>query len=76
MGYLCETDTFALQRKMNEIRQGDILCLFNAGAYGFTMSSNYNSRPRPAEVLVENGHEVLIRRAETMEDLWRTDLFA
>jgi diaminopimelate decarboxylase len=76
VGYLCETDTFALQRPLNEVRKGDILCLMNAGAYGYTMASNYNGRPRPAEVLVEDGNPELIRRAETWEDVMRTDLFA
>ncbi len=75
VGYLCETDTFAHSRLIEEIRRGDILCLMNAGAYGFTMSSNYNTRPRPAEVLVrENGTDQLIKRAETIEDLLQTDL--
>ena len=74
VGYLCETDTFALNRQMNEIRKGDIICLLNAGAYGYTMSSNYNGRPRPAEVLFDNGNATLIRRAETIEDLLKTDL--
>lgn len=73
VGYLCETDTFASHRQIAEIRRGDILCLMNAGAYGYTMASNYNSRPKPAEVMV-NGHEThLIRRAETIEDLIKTD---
>lgn len=76
VGYLCETDTFALQRPVTEIRQGDILCLMNAGAYGYTMASNYNGRCRPAEVLIKNGEAKLIRRAETMEDLLATDLGA
>lgn len=75
VGYLCETDTFALQRPVNEIRQGDILCLMNAGAYGYTMASNYNGRLRPAEVLIKDGMPYLIRRAETMDDLLATDLF-
>ena len=74
VGYLCETDTFTLNRPINEIRSGDILCLMNAGAYGFTMASNYNGRPRPAEVLYKNGTSKLIRRAETLDDLMRTDL--
>jgi diaminopimelate decarboxylase len=74
VGYLCETDTFASQRQLHEIRKGDILCLMNAGAYGYTMASNYNSRPRPAEVLVaKDGTATLIRRAETFDDLLRTD---
>lgn len=74
VGYLCETDTFATNRPIHEIRKGDILCLMNAGAYGYTMASNYNSRPRPAEVLVNtDGTASLIRRAETIEDLLKTD---
>ena len=75
VGYLCETDTFAVNRPLHEIRRGDILCLMNAGAYGYTMASNYNGRPRPAEVLMhKNGHAELIRRAETMDDILQTDL--
>lgn len=69
VGYICETDTFGWDRKLNEVREGDILAFHNAGAYGFSMSSNYNSRFRPAEVLVINGKAELIRRRETMEDL-------
>lgn len=75
VGYLCETDTFAHERLIQKISRGDVLCLMNAGAYGFTMSSNYNTRPRPAEVLIkENGEAKLIKRAETIEDLLQTDL--
>ncbi len=74
VGYLCETDTFALNRPINEIRKGDILCLMNAGAYGYSMASTYNGRPRPAEVMIKNGEATLIRRAETIDDLLRTDL--
>ena len=69
VGYICETDTFALDRKLNEIREGDILAFHNAGAYGFTMASNYNSRFRPAEVLIHEGKDYLIRKRETMQDL-------
>ena len=80
VGYICETDTFGINRKISEIQEGDILCLRNAGAYCFSMSSNYNSRFRPAEVLVHEGRARLIRRRETMEDLLRNqvevDLFA
>lgn len=76
VGYLCETDTFALQRPLHEVRKGDILCLMNAGAYGYTMSSNYNGRLRPAEAFIKNGKASLIRRAETIEDLLKTDLGA
>ena len=74
VGYLCETDSFATNRPMHAIRKGDILCLMNAGAYGFTMASNYNGRFRPAELLVgTDGTPALIRRAETIHDLLRTD---
>ncbi|MBP6532302.1 MAG: diaminopimelate decarboxylase, partial [Bacteroidia bacterium] len=52
-----------------EVREGDILAILNAGAYGFSMSNNYNSRLRPAEVLIENGKARLVRRRETLEDL-------
>jgi diaminopimelate decarboxylase len=71
VGYICETDTFGWDRKLNEVREGDILMMKNAGAYGFSMASNYNSRYRPAEVLVYNGKALLIRERETMEDILR-----
>lgn len=74
VGYICETDTFAWNRPLNEVREGDILAIMNAGAYGMTMSSNYNSRPRPAEVLVYKGKAHLIRRRETLEDVLRTQV--
>jgi diaminopimelate decarboxylase len=73
-GYICETDTFAANRDMNEIREGDYLAFRNAGAYGFEMSSNYNSRYKPAEVLVENGVARLIRKAELFNDLLRNQV--
>lgn len=69
VGYICETDTFAWDRQLAEVHEGDLLAFLNAGAYGFSMASNYNSRPRPAEVLVKDGKLLLIRRRETMEDL-------
>lgn len=69
VGYICETDTFGSDRKLNEVREGDILAFKNAGAYGYSMSSNYNSRLKPAEVLVINGEAKLIREREKMEDL-------
>ena len=72
VGYICETDTFASDRNLPEVRQGDTLAFLNAGAYGFTMSSNYNARFRPAEVLVDNGEARLVRRRETLEDLLLT----
>ena len=69
VGYICETDTFANNRRINEINEGDILCFKNAGAYCFSMASNYNSRYRPAEVLIHNGDYHLIRKRETFDDL-------
>ena len=69
VGYICETDTFAANRKINEVREGDILAFCNAGAYCYSMASNYNSRYRPAEVLVLNGKAHLIRKRENFEDL-------
>jgi diaminopimelate decarboxylase len=74
VGYICETDTLAYDRQLNEVREGDLLGIFNAGAYGFSMSSNYNSRYRPAEVLIENGHARLIRKRETLDDLLRNQV--
>ncbi len=71
VGYICETDTLAAERKLGEVRPGDLLVLKNTGAYGFSMSSNYNSRLRPAEVLVWNGNAHLIRQREVFEDLIR-----
>ncbi len=69
VGYICETDTFASNKRINEISEGDILCFKNAGAYCFTMASNYNSRFRPAEVLWHEGKAILIRERETFDDL-------
>lgn len=69
VGYICETDTFANNRRINEINEGDILSFSNAGAYCFSMASNYNSRYRPAEVLWYNKKAHLIRKRETFEDL-------
>jgi diaminopimelate decarboxylase len=68
-GYICETDTFANDRLLHEIREGDYLVFYNAGAYGFEMSSNYNSRYKPAEVLVKDGEPLLIRKRDEFEDL-------
>ncbi len=69
VGYICETDTFASNRRINEITEGDILSFRNAGAYCFTMASNYNSRFRPPEVLWHQGKAILIRERETFDDL-------
>jgi diaminopimelate decarboxylase len=71
VGNICETDTFAWDRKLKEVREGDLLVFYNAGAYGFEMSSNFNSRLKPAEVMVRDGNGFLIRERETFEDLLR-----
>ncbi len=76
VGYICETDTFGVNRRIAEIQEGDILCIHHAGAYCFSMSSNYNSRLRPAEVLVHQGKDYLIRKRETMEDILRNQIEA
>ena len=75
VGNICETDTFAVDRRIAEVVEGDIIAFYNAGAYGWMMASNYNSRPRPAEVMIQNGKAVLIRRRETLEDLLATQTF-
>ena len=74
VGYICETDTFGLDRKLSEVHEGDIIAIKNAGAYGFMMSSNYNSRFRPAEVLIIDGQAKLIRKRETLEDIFRNQV--
>jgi diaminopimelate decarboxylase len=74
VGYICETDTFANNRRIPEIKEGDILCFRNAGAYCFSMSSNYNSRYKPAEVLWKDGQGILIRKSETFEDLLKNQI--
>jgi diaminopimelate decarboxylase len=74
VGYICETDTFGSDRPLAEVREGDLLAFKNAGAYGFSMSSNYNSRLRPAEVLVINGQAKLIREREQFEDLLKRQI--
>jgi diaminopimelate decarboxylase len=71
VGYICETDTIAAERDLAEVREGDILAIHNAGAYGYSMASNYNARFKPAEVLVEDGKVRLIRKQESLEDLLR-----
>jgi diaminopimelate decarboxylase len=70
VGPLCESgDVLAKERLLPKISEGDVLAILNAGAYGFSMSSQYNSRPRPAEVLVKNSQYTLIRERETLKDL-------
>ncbi|HEX8561337.1 MAG TPA: diaminopimelate decarboxylase [Flavobacterium sp.] len=74
VGYICETDTFANNRRIAEIKEGDILAFRNAGAYCFSMASNYNSRYKPAEVLWLDGKGILIRQRETFDDLLKNQV--
>jgi diaminopimelate decarboxylase len=74
VGNICETDTFAWDRTLNEVREGDFLVFYNAGAYGFEMSSNFNSRLKPAEVMMLDGEAKLIRRRDTFDDLLRNQI--
>ena len=74
VGYICETDTFANNQRINEITEGDILAFKNAGAYCFMMASNYNSRFRPAEVLWYNNNAHLVRKREVFEDLTKNQI--
>jgi diaminopimelate decarboxylase len=74
VGYICETDTFANNRRISEIHEGDILCFRNAGAYCFSMASNYNSRLKPAEVLWKDGKGHLIRERETFDDILKNQV--
>ena len=75
VGPVCESgDFFALDRDMPEMREGDLLAIMSAGAYGFVMASNYNSRPLPAEALVRGDKFALIRKRQTWEDLVREEV--
>jgi diaminopimelate decarboxylase len=74
VGYICETDTFANNRRIAEIKEGDVLCFKNAGAYCYSMASNYNSRFKPAEVLWKEGTGHLISKRETFEDLIKNQI--
>ncbi|XCF07350.1 diaminopimelate decarboxylase [Tamlana crocina] len=74
VGYICETDTFGSNRRIKEITEGDVLCFKNAGAYCFSMASNYNSRFRPAEVLWYKDKAHLIRKRETFEDIMKNQI--
>lgn len=80
-GNICESgDTFTrdengiVDRLLPEFKEGDIVCIANAGAYGYSMASQYNSRPRPAEILVENGKIRLIRKRDTIEDIFKNNI--
>jgi diaminopimelate decarboxylase len=74
VGYICETDTFAVNRVIHEVIETDVLCFYNAGAYCYSMASNYNSRFRPAEVMILDGKDYLIRKREDLEDLTRNQI--
>lgn len=74
VGNICETDTFAWDRKLNDVREDDYLVFYNAGAYGFEMSSNFNSRLKPAEILFKNGKMHLIRKRDEFDDLLRNQV--
>jgi len=74
VGNICETDTFAWDRKLNEVREGDYIAFYNAGAYGFEMSSNFNSRYKPAEILLKNNEALLIRSRDVFEDLLKNQI--
>ena len=69
VGYICETDTFGSNRRIAEISEEDVLCFHNAGAYCFSMASNYNSRYLPAEVMLYKGKDYLIRKRQTIQDI-------
>jgi diaminopimelate decarboxylase len=82
VGNICETDTFSFdfngkqdERNINEVQEGDIIALANAGAYGFTMASHYNSRFLPAEILIDQGKAIVIRKRETLDDLTRNQIY-
>lgn len=71
VGNICETDTLGSDRQLHLVTEGDLIVIQNAGAYGFSMASNYNTRPRPAEVMIVDSNPVLIRKRETLQDLLR-----
>ena len=75
VGNICETDTFAWDRTLNEVREGDLLVFYNAGAYGFEMASNFNSRLKPAEVMLKDNKAILIRKRDTQDDLLRNQIY-
>ncbi|MFT3910240.1 MAG: diaminopimelate decarboxylase [Ferruginibacter sp.] len=74
VGNICETDTFAWDRTLPEVREGDLLVFYNAGAYGFEMASNFNSRLKPAEVMLKDNKAILIRKRDEFEDLLRNQV--
>ncbi len=74
VGNICETDTLGYDRLLSHVSEGDVLAIHNAGAYGFSMSNQYNARLRPAEVLIRNNKPYLIRKADVLEDLYRNEI--
>ena len=74
VGYICESDTFGYDRMLSEVKENDILSISNAGAYGFSMSNNYNSRLRPAEVLIKDGKIHMIRKREKLAELYQNEV--
>ncbi|MGZ8551618.1 MAG: diaminopimelate decarboxylase [Chitinophagaceae bacterium] len=76
VGNICETDTFAWDRKLSEVREGDYLVFYNAGAYGFEMSSNFNSRYKPAEVMIKDDKAYLVRKRDVFDDLLKNQVEA
>jgi len=75
VGPVCETgDFFARDRELASVKEGDLLAVLDAGAYGMVLASNYNTRPRPAEVLVDGDSLKVIRRREKLSDLLRTEV--
>ena len=71
VGPICETGDFLAKSRELSLTEGDLVAIFSSGAYGFVMSSNYNSRPRAAEILVDGDQAVVIRERESLSDLWR-----
>jgi diaminopimelate decarboxylase len=74
VGYICESDTLGHDRLINEVQEGDVLCIQNAGAYAYSMSNNYNARLRPAEVLFHKGESHLIRKREELADIYKNEI--
>jgi diaminopimelate decarboxylase len=75
VGPVCESgDFFARDRVLPPVKPGDLVLLLDAGAYGMSLTSNYNTRPRPAELLIDGSKAILIRRRETMKDLFAPEI--
>lgn len=74
VGNICESDTLGFDRFLSEVKEGDVLSIANAGAYGFSMSNQYNARLRPAEVLIYQNEAYLIRKREELEDIYRNEV--